>query len=117
MSMRYFSLGSTLLGASLMASGFLSALWASRYLPMNSQPVMPSLSTCFFSLDAFWHIPSAMTRQAPPLTRLVSILGRSLKPEISMVSVPSPSTQTGQFLTMRSISSEVGVYCRCWHCL
>ena len=58
-------------------------------------------------------MPSAMTRHAPPLTLFVSMRGRSLNPEISICSVPSPSTQTGQFLTMRSISSEVGVYWRC----
>ena len=52
MSMRYFSLGSTLLGA-LESASFLSDLWASRNCPMNSHPFIPSLSTCFFSLDAF----------------------------------------------------------------
>ena len=54
MSMRYFSLGSTV--GFLTSPGFSSfggALWASRYFPMNSQPSRPSLSTCFFSLDAF----------------------------------------------------------------
>ena len=119
MSMRYFSLGSTVgfLGASSAFSSVFAGLWASRNFPMKSHPSRPSLSTCFLSLDAFWHIPSAMTRHAPPLTLLVSMRGRSLNPEISICSVPSPSTHTGQFLTMRSISSEVGVYWRCWHCL
>ncbi len=117
--MRYFSLGSTVgfLGTSPSFFSSLTVLCASRNWPMNSHPGSFSLSTCFLSLDAFWHIPSAMTRHAPPLTRLVSMRGRSLKPEISICSVPSPSTQTGQLLTMRLISSGVGVYWRCWHCL
>ncbi len=84
---------------------------------MKSHPLMPSLSTCFFSLEALRHIPSATTRHAPPLTRLVEILGRSRYPEISTRSVPSPSIITGHSLTMVLISSEVGVNCRCWHCL
>ena len=109
--MRYFSFGSTVGFLTSPGSSFFGgALWASRNFPMKSHPSRPSLSTCFFSFDAFWHIPSAMTRQAPPLTLLVSMRGRSLNPEISICSVPSPSTHTGQFLTMRSISSDVGVY-------
>ena len=69
-------------------------------LSSQSQPSILSLVTCFFSLGLFRAMPSAATRAIPPLTLLVSILGRSLYPDTSSSSVGSPSMHMGQFLTM-----------------
>ena len=108
------SLGSTP-NSSFMSSGRDSL--RARYSSMNSQPSIRSFFTCFWIFGAFRHMPSAMTRHAPPRIRFVSIRGRSRNPLISASSVPSPLIPTGQWATMSAISSSDGVYWRCWACL
>src|SRR5512139_1720906 len=78
----------------------------------QSHPSIFNLLTCFLTLGALRASPSASTRHIPPLTRFVPILSRSLCPSTSASSVGSPSIQTGQFLTIRRISSSEGMYCR-----
>ncbi|OPX57272.1 MAG: hypothetical protein A4E30_01691 [Methanomassiliicoccales archaeon PtaB.Bin215] len=72
MSLRYLVSGTTLTSFCSLAAPFFSF----RYSLMKSQPSRPSFLTCFSSLGAFKHRPSAMTRHTPPLTELVLMRGR-----------------------------------------
>ncbi len=91
----------------LLSSSFFSSL-ISEF--MKSHPSIFILSTIPLIFLAFCINPSATTRHIPPRTLLVSTSGRSLKPETSSSSVPSPSIQTGQFFIVASISFGDGLY-------
>src|SRR5213593_3396903 len=56
-----------------------------RYSSMNSQPSIRSFFTCFWIFGAFRHMPSAMTRHAPPRIRFVSIRGRSMSADLRVL--------------------------------
>ena len=105
-------IGSVNLDLNLTSSSSSFFLPFSANLLMKSHPAIFILSVCLWILGAFKHIPSPMTSRTPPRILASSIFLTSPYPEHSIRSVDSPLIITGQALTISSISSGLGRYCK-----